>query len=165
MTFGAKLADSKEYKESFLAVRNMLLDTNLRYPHTENLRNYLHLFRRAPEGREDEFKRHRDVYYDIKHFLSLDEDGRPSPREEDWSLVREYRVSSERLSSLAAEIRKDKLWKFRDSEGRDPIQDPSGQNRQNVETIANLLARAISIYFRRDREKYLNHTRRLGGSE
>ncbi len=157
--YGTKIRRSDRYARAFEDIRGMLLDANRRYPHTETLRGYIHRFRRAPEGESEAFEMRRQVYQDIAELLSLDASGQPTQREEDWELVRRYRMSPARFSSLAIEIRKDQVWRFADGE---PIEGSGGLIEEGANRLANLLARAVHLYCTVDRPRYLEH---LAGSE
>ena len=55
-----------------------------------------------------------------------------------------YQDSSQRISALGIEVRKDLLWEF-DDRGQ-----PIRPRPENAETIAGALAEGVAIYFKRD---------------
>jgi len=111
----------------------MLMDTNLRSSESELLRSYLHMYRRPPNGLESVFRRARAEYERVRAFVRAD----------GGAVVKAYRTSVERTSSLGLEVRKDIVWRFED--GR-----PLGPKWDEARTIARVIARAISTYFERD---------------
>ncbi len=122
----------------------MLMDTNLRSTESEALRSHLHMFRRAPPGREAEFRAARDAYRAVCAFV------REHPR-----IVNEYRFSPERPSSLGIEVRKDLVWEF---DGQRPVR----PRPENARAIAESLAEAIAIYLSQDRDAPDSVPRRFG---
>ena len=137
----------KNFEEAYPQTKNqapyqhvwqMLQDTNLRSAESENLRSYLHMFRRAPENQEAAYRAARDAYREIEAFL----------RRGDSELVQEYRVSRLRPSSLGIEVRKDYLWEFADKACRIPI----APRLENAERIANIFADALMVYFSEDHD-------------
>jgi TIR domain len=127
-------------REEYLRVWQMLMDTNLRSSESEMLRNYIHTFRMAPSPREHELDSSRVAYEDIRSFFNWEKD----------RLLKSYRYSPERPSSLAIEIRKDYLWSFKDPEATQPVAGPDGVRMANVHLIASLLADAIVTYLNKD---------------
>ncbi|HAA57244.1 MAG TPA: hypothetical protein DCE42_20930 [Myxococcales bacterium] len=135
----------QEYPEtieniSYKKVWRMVLDTNLRSTESENLRSYLHMFRRAPRGEEKSFEDAAEAYRDIRRFMDRD----------DSRLVKEYRRSVQRPSSLGIEVRKDYVWEFADKACRYPI----APKEENAHKVARLLAKGIAIYLENDRLTY-----------
>lgn len=138
----------KKYEVEFPATREslayqrvwaMLTDTNLRSAECENLRSYLHMFRRAPEGEEALYAESRLAYERIRDYIHHNED----------ELVKEYRRSSERPSCLGIEVRKDYVWEFADDECRKPIR----PKPENAKKVADVLAKALIRYIREDRSE------------
>lgn len=123
--------------EAYKRVWNMLLDTNLRSAESENLRSYLHMFRKAPEGQVASFAESRLAYERIKKFLHQGDD----------TLVREYRTAKARPSSLGIEVRKDYVWEFADKACRQPI----APRPENAQKVADVLAQALVRYIEEDR--------------
>ncbi|MCB9639342.1 MAG: hypothetical protein H6727_10660 [Myxococcales bacterium] len=123
---------------AYKLVWKMLLDTNLRSAESENLRSYLHMFRRAPENQEELYDKARDAYREIEAFLHQDED----------YLVKEYRNTRHRPSSLGIEVRKDYLWEFADKECRYPV----APREDNAQKLAEIFADALMIYFDQDHD-------------
>lgn len=119
-------------------VWKMLLDTNLRSAESENLRSYLHMFRRAPENQVEEFREAGEAYREIAAFLHRDE----------GHLIKEYRNTTQRPSSLGIEIRKDYLWEFADKQCRYPI----APREENARYLAEIFASALMTYFTEDHE-------------
>jgi hypothetical protein len=119
---------------SYAMVWEMLLDTNLRSSESEMLRSYLHMYRRAPVGREEEFERAAEAYQRVHRFCHRRED-----------VVERYRFSPLRTSSIAIEVRKDLVCRL----GDDGV--PVEVKRDNVRLIADALAEAVAMYFRDDR--------------
>jgi len=127
--------ETKEHP-SFIKVWDMILDTNLRSTESENLRSYLHMYRKAPVGHELEYKNAREAYENVKSFLDKDRQ----------AVVRQYRTMPFRTSSLGIEVRKDFVWDFEDEACRHPI----GPKAENAEKVAALLANALMIYLTKD---------------
>ncbi len=128
--------------EAYQRVWNMLLDTNLRSAESENLRSYLHMFRKAPEGQVASFAESRRAYEQIKNFLHQEEE----------KLVKEYRTSPYRPSSLGIEVRKDYVWEFADKACRQPL----GPRPDNAKKVADVLAQALLRYLKEDRTNDLS---------
>lgn len=122
-------------KHGFSLVWNMLLDTNLRRSDSEALRSYLFMFRRVAPEREADFAAAQLAYEQVASFLAANED----------DLVTDYRKSTERLSTLGVEVRKDLVFDF-DRHGV-----PIGPRAGAADEIATILARAIQMYYERDR--------------
>lgn len=136
----------QNFEESYPATRDdavyqsvweLLLDTNLRSTQSENLRSYLHMFRKAPAGKERIFQDALDAYREIKTFLLGDQ----------GALIKRYRNAPSRMSSLGIEVRKDFVWDFTDKMCREP----QGPKVENAELIARHLARALMVYLSEDR--------------
>jgi hypothetical protein len=119
----------------FKLVWEMLGDTNLRDSESEQLRSYLHRFRRAPRGFQDEFEAARTAYGHVRGFMEAD--GR--------AFVDEYRFSPERPSALGIEVRKDLVYEF-DSEGN-----PLAPRPEKARAVAEIIARGVATYLREDR--------------
>ena len=119
----------------FKLVWEMLGDTNLRDSESEQLRSYLHRFRRAPRGFQDEFEAARSAYGHVRAFMEAD--GR--------AFVDEYRFSPERPSALGIEIRKDLVYEF-DSDGN-----PLAPRPEKAAAVAEVIARGVATYLREDR--------------
>ncbi|MCB9745690.1 MAG: N-formylglutamate amidohydrolase [Alphaproteobacteria bacterium] len=120
---------------AFQAVWDMLMDTNLRSATSEQLRSYLHMFRRAPRGREAEFLAAQRAYEHVRRYLQQD----------GHAIVDAYRHSMDRPSTFAIEVRKDLVWDF-DSQER-PLRPRPEAARQ----IAKVLAGAVGVYLQEDR--------------
>ncbi len=116
-------------------VWEMLGDTNLRDSESEQLRSYLHRFRKAPRGREGDFELSRKAYGHIRSFLEAD--GR--------RFIREYRFSPDRPSALGIEVRKDLIYDF-DEEGR-----PVAPRPEQARALAETIARGVVTYLNKDR--------------
>lgn len=123
---------------AFQMVWRMLLDTNLRSSQSEMLRSYLHAFRRVPEDREDEFAAARSAYERIGAFV----------RQGDSDFVERYRHMPGRPSALGIEVRKDLVFEL-DPQGR-----PVAPRQQEASRIAEVIARALHIYFTEDAPQY-----------
>ncbi len=119
---------------SYQVVWDMLLDTNLRSTDSAALRSYLHLYRRAPEGKRRLFKGAAQAYNRIRKFVVEHQD----------DLVEAYIVSEERLSCLGIEVRKDLVY---DYDGRGV---PVAPRWDNVEQIGKLVARAVRTFLHED---------------
>ncbi|MCB9741049.1 MAG: N-formylglutamate amidohydrolase [Alphaproteobacteria bacterium] len=132
--FEAELPETATHP-SYVAVWDMLMDTNLRSATSEQLRSYLHMFRHAPPGREAEFRGAQDAYEQVRRFLKQDGE----------AIVEAYRRWEDRPSTLALEVRKDLVWEF-DAQDR-PLRPKPEAARQ----IGRLLAQAITVYLAEDR--------------
>lgn len=124
---------------AYASVWEMLLDTNLRSVHSDSVRSYLHLFRTVAPKHEATYQAIRDAYEHIRSFAKENK------------VARHYRIHPERPSSLALEVRKDFVWRFEDDACRHPVLGPEGARWDNIETITDLIARAIRIYLSEDR--------------
>ena len=62
-------------------------------------------------------------------------------------LVTEFRNSPDRPNSLGIEVRKDFVWEFSDEKCRFPI----APKVENAALVAEILAKAIMIYFTEDK--------------
>lgn len=113
---------------------NMLLDTNLRSAQSEALRSYLHMYRKSPKGDSPLFKKARKEYGRIANFIN----------DERHKLINDYLNSTDRLNSIAIEIRKDLLWNFHNGIPQNPRYD-------DAKTIARVLAKSIQKYLLEDR--------------
>ncbi len=122
-------------------VWEMLMDTNLRGTQSEMLRSYLHMYREPPKNQLRLFRAAQRAYCEIEQFLHAN-------RRE---ILTDFRLSPNRLSSLAIEIRKDLVWRFEDRLCRKPVLGPEGLIRENVDRIAHLISSAIAVYFNKDR--------------
>ena len=112
----------------------MLQDTNLRSTESEALRSYLHMFRRAPTGREADFEAGRRAYERIASYVAAHR----------GDLVDGYRLSPERLSSIGIEVRKDLVWSF---DGKRPV----APRPEMADAIGRVLAEALLVYLSEDR--------------
>ena len=139
-TFDQQHGDMGE-DPAYTLVWDMLLDTNLRSSQSEVLRSYLHMFRNPPKESAQFFKTARVAYQTISGFMN-------NNREE---LLLNYRNRADRLSTLAVEVRKDLVWKFKDIQTWEPIFGEEGLRRDNVDYVSGLLADAIHHYFREDK--------------
>lgn len=117
------------------ATWDMLLDTNLRSTQSEAVRSYLHMYRKPPPGTDKFYQQAHLEYEKIAQFIHQKRD----------LLVEEYMQSSNRLSSICIEIRKDLLWKF--DAGK-----PQRPRLKNAKKIGRVLAEAIKQYVTVDRE-------------
>ena len=120
---------------SFQMLWAMLMDTNLRSTECEALRSYLHLYRRAPDGAEDRFRRARKAYDAVRAFQEADH----------RRVIEEYRLSQERPSSFAIEVRKDLVWNF------DAADRPTTPRPEGALVVAQALARALLVYLTEDK--------------
>lgn len=124
------------HMSSYQQVWAMLLDTNLRSTESENLRSYLHMFRKAPKGEEKEYSDAQDAYTHIRSFL----------QEDNPHLVQEYRFSPNRPSSIGIEVRKDHVWEFADEACRIPLR----PKEENARQVGQVIADALMTYFTQD---------------
>ena len=120
---------------AFRRVWDMLEDTNLRDSESEQLRSYLHSFRKAPRGLQEDFEASRAAYEAVRGYVEAD--GR--------RVVEEYRFSPDRPSALGIEVRKDLVYEF-DSEGR-----PLGPRTEQARAVAEAIAFGVASYLMRDR--------------
>lgn len=125
---------------AFALVWNMLLDTNLRSAESDTLRSYLHMYRRAPQGQEQQYLDAAHAYAQIKRFC----------KEQGGQFIEHYRFSPMRASSLGLEVRKDLLVEM-DEQGN-----PTAVRWDNVNRIGDIIAQAIAIYMQRDRIAHEN---------
>ena len=116
-------------------VFDMLMDTNLRSTKSEALRSYLHMFRKPPEGRVRLFNAAREAYEAVRDFVNANS-----------ALIKEYRFSADRPSSLGIEVRKDLVWEF--DHGRPVRPKPDAARR-----IAEVIAEALFVYLDHDRSE------------
>lgn len=121
---------------AYQSVWLLLLDTNLRSTQSEDLRSYLHMFRRAPEHLTDTYLTARAAYEDICRFF----DARRA------SILESYREDPDRVSAFVLEVRKDCVWRFEDKECRRPL----SPNYENVQRVAKIIARSLITYLRED---------------
>ncbi len=119
---------------SFQLVWKMLFDTNLRSVESEALRSHLHMYRQAPRNRTGIFRNAVAAYDRIVEFVHRD----------DSKLVRDYRFSPMRPSSMAVEVRKDLAWQFEAGQ-------PTGPRIGPVDRIAERMTAALTTYFTEDR--------------
>jgi len=119
---------------AFGLVWEMLFNTNLRRGDGEALYGYLHRFRPAPVGREEEFAAALAAYQTISTFVEETRD----------RLLEQYRQPGVRVSALGVEIRKNIVWEF---DGNEPVV----PNEDNARSIASKLAEAVVTYVREDR--------------
>ena len=119
---------------SYEVVWRMLLDTNLRSSDSAALRSYLHLYRRAPEGKRRLFNGAAQAYNRIRKFVARNYE----------EVVESYIMSEERLSCLGIEVRKDLVYEY-DDRGV-----PVAPRWDNVEQIGKLVARAVRTFLHED---------------
>ncbi len=124
-------------REDFRLVWAMLLNTNLRSQEGDALFGYLHRYRRPLPSQEAQFEKARDAYAVVKEFV----DGS--------TVVRDYRRSPHRPSSLAIEVRKDLLVSF-DDDGRPLPATP--EQKASAARVAEVMAGAIETYLDTDRQ-------------
>lgn len=117
------------------AVFQMLLDTNLRSSRSEALRSYLHSYRRTSHLMGVDFLAARREYEQLAAFMEREGD----------RLIRGFRTSPERTSSLAIEVRKDLVVDF--DAGR-----PVRLRPEDARFIAVTLASGIRTYLTYDRD-------------
>lgn len=137
------------FEPAFRLVWSMLQDTNLRNSESELLRSYLHMYRRAPTGQEDELRAAQRAYERVAQFL----------RRDNWHIVEEYRVSPMRPSSFGIEVRKDLVYEINDK-GHAVRPKPEGAAR-----VAAALAQAIAVYLTEDRPTGHNEVYGFGHRE
>ncbi|NVB39192.1 N-formylglutamate amidohydrolase [Pseudenhygromyxa sp. WMMC2535] len=121
-------------------VFTMLSDTNLRMADAEELRSFLHRFRRAHNARRGDLLAALGAYEHIAAYVR------------DSSVVQDYRRSPERPSSVGIEVRKDLVCSF-DPETGMP-QPTSPEQREVARQIAQCIASSIRTYFATDRQVY-----------
>jgi hypothetical protein len=127
---------------AYALVWDMLLNTNLRHARAERLRGYLHRYRRVDAADQPLFAAAQVAYEHIARFVA------------DSGVVRAYRRSAQRPSSLALEVRKDLLCEMDPDTGlpraaTDKMQDVASE-------VARIVAGAIRIYFENDRDELLS---------
>ena len=129
-------------REDYQAVWTMLLNTNLRHAQGEALRGYLHRYRKPAASERELFEAAEVAYRKIGEFSG------------DGAILRDYRRSPERPSSLAVEVRKDLLC--------EPALETDGHPRpatelmqRRAQVIADIIARAIRTFLREDRDEPL----------
>ncbi|MCA9681894.1 MAG: N-formylglutamate amidohydrolase [Myxococcales bacterium] len=125
---------------SYERVFTMLFDTNLRLAEAEDLRSYLHRFRRVSNGRRAGLLAALEAYERIAEFVR------------DSSVVQAYRRSPNRPSSVGLEVRKDLICTFDEKTGL-PLPTTDAQ-RGVAREIAGAIAGAIRTYFDTDRQVY-----------
>ena len=121
---------------AYQSVWQLLLDTNLRSTQSEDLRSYLHMFRRSPAHLTPMYLAARHAYEDIAQFFNSRRD----------QLLATYRASPDRVSTFALEVRKDCIWRFQDKMCRIPLEPRYDQ----VHKIAEILAQALIAYLQDD---------------
>ena len=117
---------------AYQRVWQMLLDVVRRSAESERLRGTLHRYREAPRGSEALFAEARKAYREIARFLT-------SHRAD---LLDRYRFTSERLSCLGIEIRKDLLCQI---EG-DRVVGMRDEAAETAQRIASRIAPAVRSY-------------------
>jgi len=123
---------------AYQRVWTMLLNTNLRLDEAETLRSYLHRYRKVQRSKAKAFRESQRAYVKVAEFLR------------DSSVMRDYRRSRNRPSSLGIEIRKDLVCSF-DPETGAPL--ARKKDEEKVATmIGEVVAGAIKIFFETDRE-------------
>ena len=120
---------------AFDLVWQMLLNTNLRQARPEALRGFLHRYRRVAPEEVALFDRAQAAYNRVSAFVSP-------------SLVRDYRRSPERPSSLALEVRKDLLVEVDEHDRLLPATD---RIRARAKLIGKIVAEAIKVFLEVDR--------------
>jgi hypothetical protein len=120
---------------AFDLVWRMLLNTNMRVAEPEALRGYLHRFRTPAPEQAELFGRALAAYEQVCGFV-------------DEGLVREYRRSPDRPSSLALEVRKDLLCELDESGRPRPATESM---RARAAEIGEIVAGAIKTFFEVDR--------------
>ena len=125
-------------------VFTMLMDTNLRLAEAEEMRGFLHRFRKVSEERRPVLLAAYDAYKHIENYL------------EHSTFVRDFRRSPRRPSSVGIEVRKDLVCSFDEDTGR-PLP-TSPEQRRVARQIAQAIAGSISTYFATDREVYETHS-------
>ncbi|MEZ4383851.1 MAG: N-formylglutamate amidohydrolase [Nannocystaceae bacterium] len=128
--------DDPAYERVF----TMLMDTNLRLAEAEELRSFLHRFRRVSEARRPAFLASLAAYEHIAAFL------------QNSTVVMDYRRSPERPSSVGIEVRKDLVCSFDAKTGLPLPTTP--EQRAVAREIAKAIAGSIRTYFATDRELY-----------
>jgi hypothetical protein len=115
----------------------MLLNTNVRSQQSDALSGFLHRYRRPGPDQEKTFQQAEVAYARLRRFV------------DESDVVRRYRRSPSRPSSLAIEVRKDLLVSFDPETGfpmpRTPEQD------ERAREIAQVIAGAVRIYLETDR--------------
>jgi hypothetical protein len=119
---------------SYAMVWYMLLNTNMRRADSGTLSAYFHRFRRAPEGRKNEFERARQAYETISEYL------RSQP-----TMINDYRRSHHRTSAMSIEVRKDLVWSHQGEASR-------ASAAETASLIGKKIAEAIEVYLKEDRE-------------
>ncbi|MFK7990672.1 MAG: N-formylglutamate amidohydrolase [Sandaracinaceae bacterium] len=125
----------------------MLADTNLRLAEAEELRSFLHRFRRVDDHRRGPLLEAHDAYQHVARFVR------------DSTVVQDYRRSPERPSSVGIEVRKDLVCTF-DPETGMPLP-TSPDQRLVARQIATAIASSIATYFETDREVYETASREI----
>ncbi|PRQ03407.1 N-formylglutamate amidohydrolase [Enhygromyxa salina] len=121
-------------------VFTMLADTNLRLAEADELRGFLHRFRRVRDARRPALLASLDAYRHIEGFVR------------DSTVVMDYRRSPERPSSVGIEVRKDLVCSFDPETGLPLATTP--EQRQVARQIAQCIASSIGTYFATDRQVY-----------
>ena len=127
-------------KPGYERVWTMLLDTNLRLQEAEELRSYLHRFRRVYGARRAELGQALEAYRHVRRYV------------EESDVVMDYRRNAERPSSLGIEIRKDLVCTF-DPETGVP-HEPGPEQIETARKIASAIAGAVATYIDTDRPVY-----------
>lgn len=123
--------------DAYERVWGMLLDTNLRSTDSVMLRSYLHMFRRAPPERRRAMQAAEVAYEAVAAFQTEHMD----------EILNGFRVSPTRMSALGLEVRKDLVWDFEDD------QVPLGPLPEDIEHVADILARSIYTYLTVDKRR------------
>ena len=121
-------------EHSYVAVWEMLFNTNLRRADSGALSRYLHRYCEAPQGRAEEFEAAALAYRQIADFLKQ----RPD-------FVDNYRRSADRTSAITIEIRKDLVWRFVDGV-------PAGPIEENARRLGRLIALGLANFLTRDHD-------------
>ncbi len=118
-------------------VWTLLMNTNLRQARGEALRSYLHRYRRVPDEALPEYQDAQRAYEQVRAF------------QRDTPVLRDYRRSPDRPSSLTFEVRKDLVV------SRDPVTglpgEPGPEELQNARLVGRTIAEAIATWLDVDR--------------
>jgi hypothetical protein len=129
----------------FQLVWPMLLNTNVRSQQSDALSGYLHRYRRPAPDQAPTFQRAQAAYARLHRFV------------DESTVVRDFRRSPSRPSSLAIEVRKDLLCSF-DPETGFPLPRTDAQD-ESARELAEVMASAIRIYLETDRPIAQEHRR------
>jgi len=133
--FEAAHPDSRD-DPAFGWVWTMLLNTNLRLQEGEALRGYLHRYRRPRQASLPRYRAAQKAYARVSDFLTADP-----------SILRGYRRSYDRPSSLVIEVRKDVVCELDPATGL-----PRRYDEGAVRALTGVIAGAIDTYLETDRD-------------